>query len=910
MPVSRRLYRLVLLLYPRRYRERFGADQLATAVDLFQRAAHGGGRRGLAVAWIKALRDAALESGRQRLDSYRVPAGRDTTAPRGEMIVWDDFVQDLRLTLRGMRQQPGVTAAVLLTLGLGIGANTAIFSVGEAALLRSAPVVAPERLAALWTTCRAGTPRCSSSYPDYLDYRDRSTMFADIAAYSFERASLGDEAGARLVDVLAATGNYFTLLGVDAAAGRVFGPQDERERRTVAVISHDLWRDRFGSDPNAIGRPLRLNQAAFEVIGVTPEGFEGLHVGGGSDVYIPLLSGPALAAGFLTDDSRFEIRGSRWISQLIGRLEPGATIEQARAEMLAISDQLALEDPDARGPRRVTVDAAEHLILPTGSEQELLGFVAVLGGVVALTLLLACANLANLLLARATARRREIGVRLAMGASKARLIRQLLTESTLLALLGGIAGLLIGRWVVGLLSGYRLPGGVSIASLAAALDARVLLFTFALSLATGLVFGLAPALQAARTELGTSLRAGGRGGTTASARTRSALVAAQIALCLLLVTGSGLFLQAMRNGLHTDLGFPTERLAVATLDLSLLRYDEPQGRVFFDALIERLESRPGVTAAGVGSRAPLLPGGAATLLDAVDGYQPAADEELRLEFAFVDEGYLRALGLPIIDGSPFTRAEAAARPLIVINRDMAERWWPRRSAVGGRVVFNAETARVADVVAVTANTKWDDGIAADDYPFAFMPLSMSRGGWVGGRIAVLVRTRGDATTLLPVLRDEIHALEPDASLIELATMETLLADILMPQRLGASLLTWFGLLAVLLAGVGIYSVIGYTVAQRRREIGVRMALGAERSRVLLLVLRGILVPLGIGLAAGIAGALLLGRTIAGFMYGVQPDDPATIGAVAIGIVVLAAVAGLVPARRATRVDPTVALSAD
>ncbi len=921
--LARRAYRGALLLYPRAFRRRFGDDLTAAFLDLLAEARTRRGAAGIAAALLKGLADVIGEATRERMSRFRIEPNNARLAPPGGMqLMVEDLLYDVRLALRSLRSSPGYAAAAVLTLALGIGANSAIFSVTEAALMSSAPVANPDSLVAVWTTCRNGTPRCPSSYPDYLDYRDRSSTLRDLAVYTFRRASLGAEGGARLISLQAASGNYFDLIGVDARLGRVIDDTDDQQRNAVVVLTDALWRDQFGADPDILGKQVRLNQAPFEVVGVLPEGFGGLHLSGSPDMFIPLLAGPALASGFLVDDSRFSERGSRWLDQLVGRLAPGATVEQARAEMLAISDQLAAEEPDARGPRSITVESARRMILPVRDEGELSRFVLLLGGVVAFTLLLACANLANLLLARTSARRREISIRLAIGAGKGRLVRQMLTESTVLALIGGVAALVVGGWVLSLLSAYQLPGGVAVEVIEAGIDLRVLLFTFGLAIATGLGFGLAPALQAARTDLDASMRSGDRGSSAAWGRLRGSLVAVQLALCLILVVGAGLFVQALFNGLDTDLGFAPEGVAVASLDLSLLHYDEQQGRTFVEALVERLESVPGVVAAGVGTRAPMLPGGTATILEAVQGYDPREDEELRLEFTFVSDGYLQALGLPLLEGRPLSRTDDSGRRTMVINRDMAERWWPGRSAVGGRVrflsnapreavagqnAFLSDDAAVGEVVGVAQNTKWDDGLTVPDYPFAYMPLAASDGRWLAGRIAVLARTQGDAAALLPVLRAEIATLEPDASLIQLATLESLLADVLMPQRMGTQLLASFAALALTLAMIGIYSVVAYSVSRRRRDLGIRIALGAEKGRILKLVVGSIMGPVIIGLLIGTGLTLLLARTLAGFLYGVSPTDPWTIGLVGGGLVVIAILASLLPARRATQVDPIVAL---
>ncbi|MFV2008134.1 MAG: ABC transporter permease, partial [Longimicrobiales bacterium] len=450
------------------------------------------------------------EAWRQALDAFGDPKDIEKRArrearlgigmkKRGQLMA--SFIQDLRYALRTLAGNPGFSVIAILTLALGIGANTAIFSIVDAALFRAPPVREPEQLAAVYTTSRRGFPRSSSSYLDYLDYRDRSTHFADIAATATLAAGLGnEELGARFTIVRAVTGNYFDLLGLTPALGRLIQPEDDRLQAgtAVVVLSHALWRDHFQADADIVGRTVRLNGSPFTVAGVAPVDFTGMSLSVRPDLWIPMQAGAYLGAGSIADPRVWETRAYRWIGRLIARLQPGTTVEQARAEMLAISAQLAEEDPEARGPRSVTVDALPGYALPVGSEAQMTRFVWLLLGVVGLTLLLACANVANLLVARASSRSREVGVRLAMGAGRGRLVRQLLTESMVLALLGGVAGLAVAWGVLALMGVLQLPGGVSIGMLDIGLDRGMLAVTLIISLVTGVVFGLAPALHATR----------------------------------------------------------------------------------------------------------------------------------------------------------------------------------------------------------------------------------------------------------------------------------------------------------------------------------------------------------------------------------------------------------------------------
>ena len=457
-------------------------------------------------AW-KASLDAFGDVGRIEAEVRGWAKTRESKRRGWEML--SSLMQNLRYTVRTLLAKPGFTVVALITLALGIGANTAIFSLVHATLFRAPPVHEPDQLAAVFTTSRRGFPRSSSSYPDYLDYRDRSTHFADMAATSFLPASLGDDSGgAVFVTLQAVTGNYFELLGVTPASGRLLQPQDDvlRAGAAVAVLRHDYWKDHFLSDPEIVGQTIRLNSAAFEVVGVARPGFKGMRLDAEPEIWIPLQSGALLGVGTISQETIWERRGSRWMDMLLARLNPESTVEQARAELLAVSDQLAEEDPDARGPRSVTVDALPGYLLPNGSEAQMRGFVWLLMGVTGFTLLLACANLANLLLARASARKREIGVRLAIGAGRGRLVRQLLTESTVLALVGAGAGVFLADMLIKLLGNFQLPGSVTIDSLGIGLDGRLLLSALAISLATTVLFGLVPALQATRPEVGQQLR--------------------------------------------------------------------------------------------------------------------------------------------------------------------------------------------------------------------------------------------------------------------------------------------------------------------------------------------------------------------------------------------------------------------
>ncbi|NIR46291.1 MAG: ABC transporter permease [Gemmatimonadetes bacterium] len=817
-------------------------------------------------------------------------------------------MHDLRYAIRTLLRHPGFTAIAAITLALGIGANTAIFSLADAVLVEGPRIADTDRLAMVFTTCRRGMPRCSSSWPDYLDYRSRSRTLDDLAAYSWIPVNIGGGRAGRLATGQVVTGNYFSLLGVAPVVGRTIQPQDNQRGapNQVVVLSHDLWQSQFGGDPEIVGRTIRLNDVPFQVIGVTSAGFRGLDLANAPDLWIPMFAGTSLgdAAGAVARADIFESRGSRWISALVGRLAPDVTVDQVRADLLAISNELREEDPDARGPRSVTVEPLSGYVLPRRSQNraDIVRFVWLLSGVVALTLLLACANLANLLLARATGRQREIATRLAVGAGRWQLIRQLLTESLLLAALGGAAGIVIALWLVDALSGFQLPGGVAIGALGIGLDMRTLAIAGLVSLATALAFGLLPALQATRPELVTALKGDVKSPSGGSQRLRKTLVGLQLALCLVLLAGAGIFLRTLASGLSRDPGFRAENVARARFNLALLRYGEEQGVTFAEDLLTRVRGLPEVESASIATLVPFQSGGFRGTFVQVEGYEPAPDEELRIDFVMVAQDYFRTLGISLIEGRTFS-PEDRGRPVTVVNREMAERRWPDGDAVGGRVSLANMTFEVLGVV---ENPKWVR-LTEDPTPFMFIPIDQSPGTIASSFITLVARSDGDAAALLPALRSQFATLDPRLSLTSIGTMKEELLRVLMPQRMGAALLSLFGVLALILAATGVYGVVSYTVAQQTRAIGIRMALGARHQHVLLQVMRGMLPPVAIGLAIGLTVALALSTTIESFLLGVNARDPLTLTLFVVVLIVVAALATFIPARRAAGIDPMEAL---
>ncbi|HUH12677.1 MAG TPA: ABC transporter permease [Longimicrobiales bacterium] len=828
---------------------------------------------------------------------FSVPAGR--RRQRRELL--GVLRQDVRFALRALHRAPAFTAVAIVTLGLGIGANTAIFSLAEAALLRQPPVLGPERLVSLHTTCRRGDPRCGSSWPDYLDYRDRQGAVEDLAALATRTVSLGGTGEARLVQGELVSGNFFRLLGLAPARGRLLIPEDDGGGGdvAVAVISHPLWSAHFGSDPDVVGRSVRLNGTPFTVVGVAPRDFTGLQLGAPGEVWVPMH-----ALGLLgSDPGRLESRGSRWIDHLVGRLAPGASVERARTEMASLSLTMAGEAPDARGPRGITVDEPGGYIV-SGQEPARMGrFVLLLNGVVAITLLLACANLANLLLARATARREEMGVRRALGAGRARLWRQLMTESLVLSVAGGMVGIGVAAAMMWGLSGLALPFGFAIGDLGLRLDGGVLAFTLAISLAAGLLFGLAPALRGAATAPARALREARGGGGRGTARAQTGLVGLQVALSVVLLAGAGLFVQSLREGLSVDFGFPVENLALLAFDPSLAGYGPESAPALVRAFEERLAAMPGVSFVTAGVDVPVV-GGTMGIFVAVDGYEPGPDEEMRTEVNFVEPGYFRTLGLPLVEGREFTAADAeGAARVAIVSRTMAERWWPGRSALGG-VLWQGGRGAPEDafrVVGVVEDTRWN-GLDAEEFPFLSLPLRQSPGRYARP-IIVAARTAGEPAALLGSARAVLHGLDPEVALAEATTLEREIRRLLGPQRLAAWLLGGFSALALVLAAVGLYGVVGYAVSRRMPELALRAALGAGTGSLRRRILLRHLWPLAAGLALGLLGAAALSRLAAAFLFGVEPRDPLTLGAVCLLLATVGLAAMLVPTRRLARIQP-------
>ena len=834
------------------------------------------------------------------------------------------LLRDMRYAARMLLKAPGFTAVAVVSLALGIGANAAIFSFVNAVLLKPPPVAEPGRLVYVFGGTRAD-PYSVSSYPDYVDYRDRNEVFTGLAAYAGITVSLGGGEQPEMISGLIVTGNYFDVLGVRARVGRTFLPEEDKTPGThpVLVIGHALWQSRFAGDPNVIGRKLLLNGQPFTVVGVAPAGFNGVEMGRTNEIYVPmamqaLVRPPRGGYSGEMNPDLLSKRGPRWLA-MVGRLKPGVSPEQAQAALSTIAAQLAQAYKETNENQAATVSP-----LSEGDPTErgtLLSVARLLLAVVGLVLLIACANVANLLLARAAARRKEISIRLALGAGRRRLVKQLLTESVLLALLGGAAGLLLAVWLVGAAQAYPPPANLFDAAFDFSLDRRVFAFTLLLSVATGVLFGLAPALQSSKPDLVAALKdeaalLPGQGGAGARRFSlRNLLVVAQVALSLVLLISAGLFLRSLQQARRIDPGFDPERVLSVPLNVNLLRYTKAQGQEFYRQVLERVRAIPGVQSATL-TRTPPLSGASRQTSVTVAGGEPterqrssesaggAAEVAENATLASsVGPDYFQTLRIPLLRGRDFTAQDREGAPgVVIVNETFAARYFPGRDPLGQRISFGGAKGPWMEVVGLARDGKYVT-LGEAPAPFVYQPLAQRH----ETGMTLLVRTGGDPAGYAPAVRREVQALEPNLPVTNSRPMTELLAMSLYPARMGALLLGGFGLLALLLASVGLYGVMSYSVSRRTREIGIRMALGAERRDVLRLVLREGMTLVAAGLALGLVAAFSATRLLAGFLYGVSTTDPSAFVAVAALLALVALAASLVPALRAARVDPLEAL---
>jgi len=808
----------------------------------------------------------------------------------------DALLQDVRYGLRRLRAAPAFAATVVLTLALGIGANTAIFSVVNALLLRALPYADPGRLVTIEHLYPAlDGMQAPVSAAGFAQYRDDTRSFAGMAVESGWGPNLtGTGDPERLVGARV-SGQFFPTLGVAPLLGRTLRPDEDRPGENhVVVLSHGLWLRLFGGEPSAVGRTMQLNGEAYEIVGVMPPTFRDFW-NRRAELWTPL----ALPPDRYTDGQWT----NEWLS-LVARLKPGVSEEQARAEMRAHAEGMKQREPDEFPPDWSLVVTSLNAKSSGESRPALL----VLLGAVGFVLLIACANVANLLLARGASRLREVAVRSALGASGRALVRQLLVESLILALVGGLAGLVLGAVGVRALVAWN-PADLPWAS-DIRVDGVVLAFTAGVALLTGTLFGLVPALQTSRSDLQSVIKEGSRGmaAERGGQTLRRSLVVAEVALALVLLAGSGLLLKSFTRLQSVDPGFRPERLLTFTVALPVAKYPNDTARIaFFDRLLPRLAALPGVEAAGGTSVLPFGGGWSTGSFD-VEGYTPGEGQPGPWgDIRTVTPGYLAALGAPLLRGRQLSVDDGPGRPpVVVVDEEMARRYWPNADPIGKRITFGPDSApEWIEVVGVVGHTA-HEGLDAEKR----VQLYFSHRQGNPGQLAIALRTRGEPTALTAAARAAVREIDPDQPIANVRTMAELVDTSLGGRRLAAVLLTVFAGVALLMASVGIYGVMSYAVAQRTRELGVRVALGASRASVLRLVVRQGMTLVLAGVAIGVAGAAGLSRLIASQLYAVRGTDPATFGAVAVVLVTIALVAILVPAMRAMRLDPVVALRED
>ena len=816
----------------------------------------------------------------------------------------ETLLQDLRYGLRSLAKRPSFAAVAVISLALGIGVNTTIFSFVNAALFRPLPFAEPDQLVRVWDGNAV-------SYPDYVAYRNETGALLGLAAYAQRPMSLVVNGQSERVVGEFVSGNYFDVLKANPILGRGFLPEEDVSSGTspVVVISNSLWRHRFNSDPAIVGKSVSLNQQSFTVVGVMPEKFAGATVFTPPDLWAPMMTEPIVNRGSLKLTGVDE----GWL-RMLGRLRPGATREGAEAVVETTAARLHEErrqrrsGPEESGGRLVAVVAARGLMMSPQARTPILVVTGILMTIVSLVLLVACANVANMLLARAINRRKEIAVRLALGAGRWRITRQMLTESVLLSVMGGLAGLLLAWWGTDLL--VRLipdATGGNMIDLNVTPDLRVLFYTLVLSLITGVIFGLLPALQSSKPNLVSALKDEkiqiGRTGRPLTLR--NVLVVTQIAVSMLLLVTAGLFIRNLRNTQHANPGFDTDNGLMVSFDLAIAGYTKDRGRLFEQQLLERLRASAQVRSASFAEYVPLGAGGNVTPLyvegEAVSSYE-VVDESSLLNNATVSTDYFKTLGIPVLRGRDFDDrdTESSAR-VIIVNETLARRLSPDGEAVGRRLRMDSK-GDYLEVVGVVRDIKYQQ-LGEQPLFFGYRPL----GQHYQPVLTLHVRTLGDPAAAISQVRSEVKALDPNLPLTNVMTMQEHMRLPLAPAKLFATLSSAFAVLTVLLAAVGLYGVMAYLVSTRTHEIGIRMALGAQTAGIRKLVLgQGMRLALA-GIALGLIAAFAFTRILSSLLYGVSATDPATFIGVAVCLVGVALVACYVPARRATKVDPLVAL---